>query len=198
MSAAYEPSMDEILRSIRRIIRSDKDQDEQPIAPPFGTPKAPAALRGQDNLIQMKLGDQDRVRIFEKKLQAQERDYEAKLAAQKKQAVEYYKRNQELVGSLAEHKQQISALLAELRIAHSVLEKLQSKNKSLKDQVEQSRKDYSGFFVLQTIKHEIDKRFRPVGERDDRVGQALRLEIYNEFNKILLGIRDRLRGKLSS
>jgi chromosome segregation ATPase len=222
MSAAHEPSMDEILRSIRRIIRNDKDEDEQQISAPIVQTRRQVAPEGDDNLIMMKIGDQNRLRILEKKLQTIEREYEQKLASQRQQAVEYYRKNNELTAAVAEYKSSInefktnineykksiseykssiddyktklSSLAAELRLAHSCLEKLQTKNKQLKEEAKKTSKDYSGYFVLQSLKHEIDHRYNPANVQGDRLAKMVREQVYNEFNKILLSIRDRLRS----
>ncbi len=139
MTAAHEPSMDDILKSIRRIIRSDQDETSASI------PKVESDTKEtsdeltpdvDDNLIKMEIQDQKRVRILEKKLQTLELEYEQKLALHRRKMSEYRQQNKELVAVVDDCKSKLKAVTDSLKSAHDCLEKMDADNKMLNDSLE--------------------------------------------------------------
>ncbi len=142
--------MDDILKSIRRIIRSDQEESRQEAKPMKAVkaikPTQPVQqvksikveeqpTKDDDNLIRMKIHDQKRLRILEKKLQTIEAEYEQKLQLHRRKMTDYRRQNQELAASVDAYKTRLDVVSESLKTAHECLEKLQVRNKALKDKV---------------------------------------------------------------
>lgn len=233
MNAAHEPSMDDILKSIRRIIRSDQDETDQQREPAQAlsrqqtvsrpsialnqqsevvrsempkrqkTASQPAVeqrsrevvqeeAKGEDgNLIQMEIHDQKRLRILEKKLQKVELEYEQKLQLHRQKMSEYRRRNQELTAAMGAYETKIEMMSDSLKTAYDCLEKLQVKNKELKEKVLQMARFEQGTAILKTIQREFSNLYHPDQTKGDRFSRAVRHEVYNEFSQILQGVQSR-------
>lgn len=193
MSAAHEPSMDDILRSIRRIIRSDREEtveDNQQIIKPSRQEKV---VKDDDNLIMMEIHDQKRLRILEKKLKMIESEYEQKLLLHRKKMIDYRRQNQELVAKVEKYKSRLEIVSSNLKTAHDCLEKLQVKNKALKEKMLQMGRMRHGAVVLKAIQREFVNLYHPQQVQGDKLSRTIRHEIYNELSQVLQGVRNRLQ-----
>jgi len=199
MNAAYEPSMDDVLKSIRRIIRSDKedgagDEDAMQLMPIQKEPVV-ETKKTDDNLIRMKIHDQKRLRILEKKLQTIEAEYEQKLQLHRRKMTDYRRQNQELVAAVDAYKTKLDTVTTSLRSAYEVLEKLQVRNKSLKTKIMQMARFEQGTAVLRTIQREFSNLYHPDKVDGDHLAKTLRHEVYNEFNQVLQGVQSRFQSR---
>ena len=235
MNHAHEPSMDDILKSIRRIIRSDQDEankldkSQEPVAPPKrasaprpsavvrkrpsadGQDAAPARKSGNaaqakarpkksvvedemfsedDNLIEMKIHDQKRIRILEKKLQTVELEYEQKLQLHRQKMSEYRRQNQELGATIDAYEAKMEVMSDSLKTAYDCLEKLQTKNKALKDEVMRMADCEEETAMLKTVQNEFISLYHPDQAKGDRFSKAVRHEVYSEFSQILQGVQN--------
>lgn len=199
MTAAHEPSMDDILKSIRRIIRSD--QDEIPAS------KKKVNLNkneeknlqedADDNLIKMEIQDQKRVRILEKKLQTIEMEYEQKLTLHRRKMSEYRHENKELAAIVEDCKSKLKMVTNSLKSAHDCLEKLDADNKTLNTKLLRVKEGEHGSVVLKTIQREFVNLYHPERAKGDQLSKAVRQEIYNEFSEVLQGVRNKFQvGKI--
>jgi hypothetical protein len=195
MSAAHEPSMDEILRSIRRIIRSDSDEVQEPAI--VAVPKKKVQrnkVNNEDNLIRMNVHEQKRSKLLEQRLEAMEAEYERKLAMHRDKMMEYRRRNHELTAMVEDYKSKLKLLANNLKSAHSCLEKLQEKNRLLKEKLAQYGRFDQGNSVLKAIQTEFVNLYHPDRVTGDQISKAVRHEIYNEFSQVLRGVRSRMSG----
>ena len=210
MTAAHEPSMDEILKSIRRIIRSDQDEvsiSTKRITPgkASGKPASQAASKPpieieeerpkevDDNLIKMEIQDQKRVRILEKKLQTLEMEYEQKLALHRKKMTEYRHQNEELTSIVEDFRSKLKAATSSLKSAHDCLEKLDADNRDLNNRLLRMRQEEHGSVVLKSIQKEFINLYHPEKVHGDQLSRVVRQEVYNEFNQVLQGMRSRFQ-----
>lgn len=191
MTAAQEPSMDDILKSIRRIIRSDKDEVVNQEEPVRIKPEQDKPSDSEDNLIMMEIHDQKRLRILEKKLQTVEAEYEQKLQLHRRKMIDYRRQNQELVTVVEEYRSKLDVLTDGLKTAHSCLESLQIKNKALKDKILQISRFEQGSAVLKTIQREFANLYHPERVEGDNLSKTVRHEVYSEFSQVLQGVRSR-------
>ncbi len=206
MNVAHEPSMDDILKSIRRIIRSDQEETNQeaeavkavatvkpakiakPAKPAKSVQPEEQPTKDDDNLIRMKIHDQKRLRILEKKLQTIEAEYEQKLQLHRRKMTDYRRQNQELTASVDAYRSRLDVVSVSLKTAHDCLEKLQERNKALKDKVlEMSRLEQSTE-LLRTIQREFSNLYHPDQIEGDNISRTVRHEVYNEFNQVLQGV----------
>ncbi len=199
MNAAYEPSMDDVLKSIRRIIRSDQeqtknDEDFVEVAPIQEKPKVEAKSTN-DNLIRMKIHDQKRLRILEKKLQTIEAEYEQKLQLHRRKMTDYRRQNQELAAAVEEYRTKLDVVTASLRTAHDCLEKLREKNRALKTKVLHMTRFQQGTAVLKTIQREFSNLYHPDKVEGDNLSKMVRHEVYNEFSQVLQGVRSQFQNR---
>ena len=199
MSAAYEPSMDDVLKSIRRIIRSDKEEvvkgEETMQLLPIQEEPVIETKKADDNLIRMKIHDQKRLRILEKKLQTIEAEYEQKLQLHRRKMTDYRRQNQELVATVDVYKTKLETATASLRAAHDILEKLQTRNKTLKSKIMQMARFEQGTAVLKTIQREFSNLYHPDKVNGDPLAKTLRHEVYNEFSQVLQGVQSRFQSR---
>ena len=204
MSVAHEPSMDDILKSIRRIIRTDQDEANQETDSVEKTVQMKPVKRasGQeesrnddDNLIRMEIHDQKRLRILEKKLQTIEAEYEQKLQLHRRKMTDYRRQNQELTASVDAYKSKLELMSSSLKTAHDCLEKLQVRNKALKNKVLQMARFEQGTAVLQTIKREFSNLYHPDRVEGDNISRTVRHEVYNEFSQVLQGVQSRFQTR---
>ena len=201
MNAAYEPSMDDVLKSIRRIIRSDKEesakQDEIDLVQlvPDQEETVVEPKKTNDNLIRMKIHDQKRLRILEKKLQTIEAEYEQKLQLHRRKMTDYRRQNQELLAAVDSYKSKLDAMTASLKSAYDCLEKLQVKNKALKSKILQVTRFEQGTAVLQTIRREFSNLYHPDKVQGDNLSRTVRHEVYNEFSQVLKGVQNRVQSR---
>lgn len=189
MNAAHEPSMDDILKSIRRIIRSDQDETKTQEEQIQVVAREEAPKKDDDNLIRMKIHDQKRLRILEKKLQTVEADYEQKLQLHRRKMSDYRRQNQELSAAVDAYKAKIELMSDSLKTAHECLEKLQERNKALKSKVLQMARFEQGTAVLKTIQREFANLYHPDRAEGDKFSRLVRHEVYNEFSEILDGVQ---------
>lgn len=210
MNAAHEPSMDDILKSIRRIIRSDQEETNQeakavkavktvktvkaaqPVKP-LEVEEQPA--KDDNNLIRMKIHDQKRLRILEKKLQTIEAEYEQKLQLHRRKMTDYRRQNQELTASVDAYRSRLDVVSLSLKTAHDCLEKLQERNKALKDKVLEISRFEQGTEVLRTIQREFSNLYHPDRADGDNISRTVRHEVYNEFSQILQGVQTRFQSR---
>lgn len=210
MNAAHEPSMDDILKSIRRIIRSDQEESRQEAKPMKAVkaikPTQPVQqvksikveeqpTKDDDNLIRMKIHDQKRLRILEKKLQTIEAEYEQKLQLHRRKMTDYRRQNQELAASVDAYKTRLDVVSESLKTAHECLEKLQVRNKALKDKVLQMARFEQGTAVLKTIQREFFNLYHPDRNDGDNISRSVRHEVYNEFSQVLQGVESRFQSR---
>ena len=204
MSVAHEPSMDDILKSIRRIIRTDQDETGQDISP-IGeivdvqtvkqTVSQDEPRRDDDNLIRMEIHDQKRLRILEKKLQTIEAEYEQKLQLHRRKMTDYRRQNQELTAAVDGYKSKLELMSSSLKTAHDCLEKLQVRNKALKNKILQMARFEQGTAVLRTIQREFVNLYHPDRVDGDNISKMVRNEVYNEFNQVLQGVQSRFQSR---
>ncbi|MEM7045371.1 MAG: hypothetical protein AAF543_21385 [Pseudomonadota bacterium] len=190
--------MDDILKSIRRIIRSDQDsnnQKQEKETPVQLVQQQEETRNEDDNLIRMKIHDQKRVRILEKKLQTIEAEYEQKLQLHRRKMTEYRRQNQELNAAVDAYKAEVDAyksktdvMSSSLKTAHDCLEKLQVRNKALKDKVMEMSRFEQGTAVLRTIRREFLNLYHPDRSEGDNISKMVRNEVYNEVNEVLQGV----------
>lgn len=207
MNAAHEPSMDDILKSIRRIIRSDQEEANQeakavkvvkavkPVQVAKSLEVEEQPTKDDDNLIRMKIHDQKRLRILEKKLQTIEAEYEQKLQLHRRKMTDYRRQNQELTASVDAYKSRLDLVSNSLKTAHDCLEKLQVRNKALKDKVLQMARFEQGTAVLRTIQREFSNLYHPDRVDGDNISRTVRHEVYNEFNQVLQGVQTRFQSR---
>lgn len=197
MTAAHEPSMDDILKSIRRIIRSDQDEvspNSQKVTSKFSEEieKDIVNLDNNDNnLIKMEIQDQKRVRILEKKLQTLELEYEQKLTLHRRKMSEYRHQNKELAAVVDDCRSKLRAVTGSLKSAHDCLEKLDADNRNLNDRLLRMKQEEHGSVILKTIQKEFINLYHPERAKGDSISKAVRQEIYNEFSQVLKGVRSR-------
>ncbi len=185
--------MDDILKSIRRIIRSDQEEmsasNKKIIS---NTIKETDSA--DDNLIKMEIQDQKRVRILEKKLQTLEMEYEQKLTLHRRKMSEYRHQNKELAAVVEDCKSKLRTVTTSLKSAHDCLEKLDADNKNLNNKLLQLKQDEEqGSAVLKTIQKEFVNLYHPERAQGDQISKAVRQEIYNEFSEVLQGVRTRFQ-----
>ena len=198
MNAAHEPSMDDILKSIRRIIRSDQDstnQSQEKKTPVQVVELQEEPRKDDDNLIRMKIHDQKRVRILEKKLQTIEAEYEQKLQLHRSKMTDYRRQNQELSAAVETYKSKIDVMSSSLKTAHDCLEKLQVRNKALKDKVMEMARFEQGTAVLRTVRREFLNLYHPDRAEGDNISRMVRNEVYNEFNEVLQGVETQFQTR---
>ena len=198
MNAAHEPSMDDILKSIRRIIRSDQDstnQSQEKKNPVQVVELQEEPRKDDDNLIRMKIHDQKRVRILEKKLQTIEAEYEQKLQLHRSKMTDYRRQNQELSAAVETYKSKIDVMSSSLKTAHDCLEKLQVRNKALKDKVMEMARFEQGTAVLRTVRREFLNLYHPDRAEGDNISRMVRNEVYNEFNEVLQGVETQFQTR---
>lgn len=187
--------MDDILKSIRRIIRSDEDEATQKkellqVAASQEEPK-----QDDDNLIRMEIHDQKRLRILEKKLETIEAEYEQKLLLHRQKMTDYRRQNQELSAAVDAYKSKLHLVSNSLKTAHDCLEKLQERNKSLKDKMLQMARLEQGTAVLKTIQREFTNLYHPDRADGDKLSRTVRNEVYNEFSQVLQGVQNRFESR---
>lgn len=199
--------MDDILKSIRRIIRSDQEEAGQEVkavkavkavktAQPVKSLKVEEQLtQDDDNLIRMKIHDQKRLRILEKKLQTIEAEYEQKLQLHRRKMTDYRRQNQELTASVDAYKSRLDLVSNSLKTAHDCLEKLQVRNKALKNKVLQMARFEQGTAVLRTIQREFSNLYHPDRVDGDNISRTVRHEVYNEFSQVLQGVQTRFQSR---
>ncbi|MEM8947954.1 MAG: hypothetical protein AAGA21_03510 [Pseudomonadota bacterium] len=199
--------MDDILKSIRRIIRSDQEearQEAKPIkavkpAKPVQTIKSleveEQPTKDEDNLIRMEIHDQKRLRILEKKLQTIESEYEQKLQLHRRKMTDYRRQNQELTASVDAYRSRLDVMSESLKTAHDCLEKLQVRNKALKDKVLQMARFEQGSAVLKTIQREFSNLYHPDRTEGDNISKTVRHEVYNEFSQVLQVVQDQFQSR---
>lgn len=194
MTVAHDPSMDDILKSIRRIIRSDQDEvsSNSKKTSPAKTEKK-EMLDIDDNLIKMEIQDQKRVRILEKKLQTIETEYEQKLTLHRRKMSEYRHQNKELTAVVDDCKSKLKMVTDSLKSAHDCLEKLDADNKHLNDRLLRMKREEHGSVALKAIQTEFVNLYHPEKSKGDPLSKAVRQEIYNEFNEVLEGVWNRFR-----
>jgi len=190
--------MDDILKSIRRIIRSDQEEI------PSGKNKIDINknkdeikdLHGdEDNLIKMEIQDQKRVRILEKKLKTIEMEYEQKLTLHRRKMSEYRHENKQLAAIVEDCKSKLKAVTNSLKSAHDCLEKLDSDNKSLNRKLLQTKREESATNVLKMVQNEFVNLYHPERAQGDQISRAVRQEVYNEFSEVLQGVRSRCQRR---
>lgn len=192
MTAAHEPSMDDILKSIRRIIRSDQDEASANTNTVASTADEPLT-DNDDNLIKMEIQDQKRVRILEKKLQTLETEYEHKLTLHRRKMSEYRQKNKELAAVAEDHKAKLRAVTDSLKAAHDCLEKMDADNRRLNGRIQKMNQEERGSVVLRTIQKEFVELYHPERVTGDPISKAVRQEIYNEFSRVLKGVKNRFQ-----
>ena len=254
MNAAHEPSMDDILKSIRRIIRTDQDEaapekrqsvevatnqaaqmmssqpaqipavpsahlstaqpaqistaQPAPIAANEPVPLAPSESlqlaveqeeprKDDSNLIRMKIHDQKRLRILEKKLQTVEMEYEQKLQLHRRKMMDYRRQNKELGATVDAYKSKLEKMSISLKTAHDLLEKLQISNQTLKDKVVQLTRFEHGTAVLKTIQREFTNLYHPDRVKGDKFSRLVRHEVYNEFSQVLKVVKNQFDARRS-
>lgn len=204
MSVAHEPSMDDILKSIRRIIRTDQDeagQEEQPVKQAQKTQPVKRVVaqekpkKDDDNLIRMEIHDQKRLRILEKKLRTIETEYEQKLQLHRRKMTDYRRQNQELTTAVDAYKSKLELVSDSLKTAHDCLEKLQVRNKALKNKILQMARFEQGTAVLRTIQREFSNLYHPDRVEGDNISRTVRHEVYNEFSQVLQGVQSRFQSR---
>lgn len=189
--------MDDILKSIRRIIRSDHEEGSASIKRQKLSKNNEKIENQQqseeDNLIQMEIQDRKRVRILEKKLQTIEMEYEQKLTLHRRKMSEYRHENKQLAALVEDCKSKLKMVTSGLKSAHDCLEKLDADNKNLSHELQRMKKEEHGSVVLKTIQTEFINLYHPERVKGDHLSKAVRQEIYNEFSEVLQGVRNRLR-----
>jgi len=239
MNPAHEPSMDDILKSIRRIIRSDQDEakkveePQQSASPKRAKARPPSAARKRasaeakvsptpksddsiqskpsprkrkiavetellsedDNLIEMKIHDQKRIRILEKKLQTVEMEYEQKLQLHRQKMSEYRRQNQELGEAIDAYEAKIELMSDSLKTAYDCLEKLRTKNQELKDEVLRMAQCEEETAMLKTVQNEFISLYHPDQVSGDRFSKAVRNEVFSEFSQILQGVQNKFERR---
>lgn len=188
--------MDDILKSIRRIIRSDQEESNQQQPEPVQkVVHQEEPRRDDDNLIRMKIHDQKRLRILEKKLQTIEAEYEQKLQLHRQKMSDYRRQNQELTAAVDAFKSKTEVMSDSLKTAHDCLEKLQIRNKALKNKVLQMARFEQGTAVLKTIEREFTNLYHPDRVQGDNFSRLVRHEVYNEFSQVLQGVQSRFESR---
>ncbi|MDH3658568.1 MAG: hypothetical protein OEU92_00845 [Alphaproteobacteria bacterium] len=196
--------MDDILKSIRRIIRSDQDeagqekkmvQEVQQTKPVKPVVVQEESRKDDDNLIRMEIHDQKRLRILEKKLRTIETEYEQKVQLHRRKMTDYRRQNQELTAAVDSYKSKLELMSSSLKTAHDCLEKLQVRNKALKNKVLQMARFEQGTAVLQTIKREFSNLYHPDRVEGDNISRTVRHEVYNEFSQVLQGVQSRFQTR---
>ncbi|MEZ5932453.1 MAG: hypothetical protein R3F54_10950 [Alphaproteobacteria bacterium] len=190
--------MDDILKSIRRIIRSDQDEAKQQEEKIQVVAQQEEPRKDDDNLIRMKIHDQKRLRILEKKLQTIEAEYEQKLQLHRRKMSDYRRQNQELSAAVDAYKSKIELMSESLKTAHECLEKLQERNKALKTKVLQMARFEEGTAVLRTIQREFANLYHPDQVTGDKFSRLVRHEVYNEFSEVLEGVQSRFESRRMS
>ncbi len=189
--------MDDILKSIRRIIRSDQDEisaNKEKIISNKIDKIDEDEMQIDDNLIKMEIQDQKRVRILEKKLQTIEMEYEQKLSLHRRKMSEYRHQNKELAALVEDCKSKLKLVTSSLKSAHDCLEKLDADNRNLSDRLLRMKQEEHGSVVLKTIQKEFVNLYHPERAQGDQLSKAVRQEIYNEFNEVLQGVRSRFQA----
>lgn len=189
--------MDDILKSIRRIIRSDQEgvsKEQEKVQEKEEEPLQLIAVQEEprkddDNLIRMKIHDQKRLRILEKKLQTIEAEYEQKLQLHRRKMTDYRRQNQELAAAADAYKSRLEVMSDSLKTAHDCLEKLQVRNAALKNKVSQMARFEQGSAVLRTIQREFSNLYHPDRVEGDNLSRTVRNEVYNEFGRVLQGVQ---------
>ena len=192
--------MDDILKSIRRIIRNDQDE-AAPSKKNIHSNKIEKEeelelkeeLELDDNLIKMEIQDQKRVRILEKKLQTLELEYEQKLTLHRRKMSEYRHQNKELTTAFEDCRSKLKMVTNSLKSAHDCLEKLDSDNKNLADKLLRLKQEEHGSVVLKAIQKEFVNLYHPERAKGDLLSKAVRQEVYNEFNEVLQGVWSRFQ-----
>jgi chromosome segregation ATPase len=187
--------MDDILKSIRRIIRSDQEEAKLAKEPIRIERAQEPPARDDDNLIRMKIHDQKRLRILEKKLQTIEAEYEQKLQLHRRKMADYRRQNQELIAAVEACKSKLDVMSDSLKNAHGCLEKLQVKNKALKDKILEMSSLEQGGAVLKTIQTEFANLYHPDLVAGDNLSRIVRHEVYNEFSQVLQGVESRFQSR---
>lgn len=194
--------MDDILKSIRRIIRSDQDEPGQEKEPQQAAVSEEKPRKDDDNLIRMEIHDQKRLRILEKKLQTIEAEYEQKLQLHRRKMTDYRRKNQELTRQNQElsaasdaYRTKLDLVSSSLKTAHDCLEKLQVRNKALKNKVLQMARFEQGTEVLKTIQREFSNLYHPDQVEGDNISRTVRHEVYNEFSQVLQGVQSRFQSR---
>ncbi|MGI9416811.1 MAG: hypothetical protein ACR2RA_03115 [Geminicoccaceae bacterium] len=191
--------MDDILKSIRRIIRSDQEvtsKEQEKEEEPLQLVAAQEEPRqDDDNLIRMKIHDQKRLRILEKKLQTIEAEYEQKLQLHRRKMTDYRRQNQELTVAVDAYKSRLEVMSDSLKTAHDCLEKLQVRNKALKNKVLQMARFEQGTAVLRTIQREFSNLYHPDRVEGDNLSRTVRNEVYNEFSQVLQGVQTSFQSR---
>jgi hypothetical protein len=186
--------MDEILKSIRRIIRNDQDElslsTKQIISDKV---KEKKAQESDDNLIKMEIQDQKRVRILEQKLQTLEMEYEQKLTLHRRKMSEYRNQNKELAAVVEDCRSKLRTVTNSLKSAHDCLERLDADNKSLNAKLLRMKQEEQGSVVLKTIQKEFVNLYHPERAQGDQLSKVIRQQVYNEFNEVLQGMRSRFQ-----
>ncbi len=186
--------MDDILKSIRRIIRNDQEElSTNKKAVKSDKIQEEEDLDLDDNLIKMEIQDQKRVRILEKKLQTLEMEYEEKLTLHRKKMSEYRHQNKELTAAFEDCRSKLKMATSSLKSAHDCLEKLDSDNKNLADKLLQMKQQEHGSVVLKAIQKEFVNLYHPERAKGDQLSKVVRREIYNEFNEVLQGVWSRIQ-----
>jgi chromosome segregation ATPase len=201
MTVAHEPSMDDILKSIRRIIRNDQDEavsskksiHSNKIEKEEELELKEEELELDDNLIKMEIQDQKRVRILEKKLQTLELEYEQKLTLHRRKMSEYRHQNKELTVAFEDCRSKLKTVTSSLKSAHDCLEKLDSDNKNLADKLLRLKQEEHGSVVLKAIQKEFVNLYHPERAKGDQLSKVVRQEVYNEFNEVLQGVWSRFQ-----
>ncbi|MGI9450504.1 MAG: hypothetical protein ACR2QH_07710 [Geminicoccaceae bacterium] len=193
--------MDDILKSIRRIIRNDQDEavsskknvHSSKIEKEEELELKEEELELDDNLIKMEIQDQKRVRILEKKLQTLELEYEQKLTLHRRKMSEYRHQNKELSAAFEDCRSKLKMVTSSLKSAHDCLEKLDSDNKNLADKLLRLKQEEHGSVVLKAIQKEFVNLYHPERAKGDQLSKAVRQEVYNEFNEVLQGVWSRFQ-----
>ncbi|MGI9491814.1 MAG: hypothetical protein ACR2QF_05360 [Geminicoccaceae bacterium] len=186
--------MDDILKSIRRIIRNDQDETVTSQKNVHSNKiEKEDEIDLDDNLIKMEIQDQQRVRILEKKLQTLELEYEQKLTLHRRKMSEYRHQNKELTAAFEDCRSKLKQATSSLKSAHDCLEKLDSDNKNLADKLLRLKQEEHGSVVLKAIQKEFVNLYHPERAKGDLLSKAVRQEVYNEFNEILQGVWSRFQ-----
>ncbi|MGI9499025.1 MAG: hypothetical protein ACR2P3_03240, partial [Geminicoccaceae bacterium] len=179
----------------RRIIRSDQDEARKEKEPIQAAVTQEEPRKDDDNLIRMKIHDQKRLRILEKKLQTIEAEYEQKLQLHRRKMTDYRRQNQELSAAVDAYKSKLDLVSSSLKTAYDCLEKLQVRNKALKNKVLQMARFEQGTAVLKTIQREFSNLYHPDQVEGDNLSRTVRHEVYNEFSQVLQGVQNQFQSR---